>query len=647
VIPLKIKILVTVLFIFLSVLNLKAQSDFTDIQTFIDSNITRNFLYTTFDNGLLSANLTSKLNYNGKFKKKFNYYLKNYYSSAVTKLTENFFRDFDNIKAGAGYDLNDNLNASLNYYGMFYSDEKNIQLKGSSTNMFYLSSRYEKSLDGTEINSVLNAGYKIEEQIGELNRGISLAGDLNVSNLSFSGFFIDGGLKAGIEDLKPKKNNFIISRLYAERSFSDNLARNEFDGYFSRIRKDFYFPADIFTEQQFNVKNNIEQRTEYIMKAFDRFDYTISQKADLYVTLNPYFRNIYKENYYIPQVVAAPPSVYDTQVQELSIGGDAALRFNLEKADLQLKVSYVERDEKHFLINQGKISSVFVKEKEGLEAQKNSHLSKFVFGTNVYYNLSLSNRLEFLGNASILRYDTPSKDNTDDRDELNFLFYLGHRYDNLRNFQLLNSVDLNLYHTVYIFGEKSSNNNWNRVIRFTSRNIFTPVEAVRTINTFSVLANYTVYDFQDVVSTVRSYSFRQFNIKDSTIIKFTDHIGTNIYAEIKLYERGELNWSAFSIRPVNYFEDKIINAELNYFFNKFIMFAAGYRYFEQRRFNFVEGERVFNTSIKTYGPMARLKILLNDNSLIEVISSYDFYRYGDIQPSSTNGNLYVNVRWNF
>jgi len=629
------------------VLNLKAQSDFTDIQTFIDSNITRNFLYTTFDNGLLSANLTSKLNYNGKFKKKFNYYLKNYYSSAVTKLTENFFRDFDNIKAGAGYDLNDNLNASLNYYGMFYSDEKNIQLKGSSTNMFYLSSRYEKSLDGTEINSVLNAGYKIEEQIGELNRGISLAGDLNVSNLSFSGFFIDGGLKAGIEDLKPKKNNFIISRLYAERSFSDNLARNEFDGYFSRIRKDFYFPADIFTEQQFNVKNNIEQRTEYIMKAFDRFDYTISQKADLYVTLNPYFRNIYKENYYIPQVVAAPPSVYDTQVQELSIGGDAALRFNLEKADLQLKVSYVERDEKHFLINQGKISSVFVKEKEGLEAQKNSHLSKFVFGTNVYYNLSLSNRLEFLGNASILRYDTPSKDNTDDRDELNFLFYLGHRYDNLRNFQLLNSVDLNLYHTVYIFGEKSSNNNWNRVIRFTSRNIFTPVEAVRTINTFSVLANYTVYDFQDVVSTVRSYSFRQFNIKDSTIIKFTDHIGTNIYAEIKLYERGELNWSAFSIRPVNYFEDKIINAELNYFFNKFIMFAAGYRYFEQRRFNFVEGERVFNTSIKTYGPMARLKILLNDNSLIEVISSYDFYRYGDIQPSSTNGNLYVNVRWNF
>lgn len=643
----KFKILIPVLIFILSGLCSKAQSDFSEIQTFIDSNITRNFLYTTFENGLLSANLTSKLNYNGTFREKTNFYLKNYYSSAVTKLSENFFRDFDNIKAGAGYNLNEDLNLSVNYFGMFYSDEKNIQLKGSSTNMFYFSGAYYKSFNGTELNTKLNAGYKLEEQIGELNKGISITGDLDVSNLSFSGYFLDGQVKAGIENLNPRRNNFILSKVYIEKSFSDNLSRNEFDGYFSRIRKDFYFPADIYTEQQYNVKSNIEQRTEYIAKGFDRFDYSISQKADFYITINPYYRNIFKENYYIPQVVAGPPSVYDTQVQELSLGGDAALRFNLNKIDLQLKASYLERDEKHFLINPGRISSAFVKEKEALESNKNNHSSKFSLGSNLYYNLSESNRLEFVGNASILRYDTPSNENTDDRDELNFLVYLGHRYDNGNNFQLLNSVDLNLYHTVYIFGEKSSNNNWNRVIRFTSRNTFTPIEAIRTVNTFSVLANYTVFDFQDIVSSVKSYSFRQFNIKDSTIVSFTDYLGTDVYAELKLYERGELNWNAFSIRPVNYFEDKIINAELNYFFNKFIILSAGYRYFEQRRFNFVEGERVFNSSIKTYGPMARFRVALNDNSLIEIISSYDFYRYGEIQPSSSNGNLYVNVRWNF
>lgn len=643
----KLIILIPVILFLLYGLNTKAQSDFTEIQTFIDSNITRNFLNTTFDNGLLSSNLTSKFNFNSTFRKKYNYYIKNYYSSAVTKLSEKLFRDFDNLKAGAGYNLTEDLNASVNYYGMLYSDDKSIQIKGSSVNMFYMSGAFDKTYNGAEINAAMNAGYKIEEQIGELNRGPSLSGDLSVSNLLLSGYYLDGQVKAGIEDLNPRRNNFIITHLYNDKSFSDNLSRNEFDGFFSRIRKDFYFAADTYTEQQFNVKNNIEQRTEYIIKGFDRFDYTISSKTNLYITFNPYYRNIYKENYYIPRVATAPPSVYDTQIQELSIMGDAALRFDFEKFNLQLKMSYMERDEKHYLINSARINSSFVKDKENLEASKNNHTSKFLLGTNVYYDISKKNRFEFFGNASIMRYDTPSSDNTDDRDELNFLVYLAHKYDNQTNFQLINSVDLNLYHTVYIFGEKSSNNNWNRVIRFTSRNTFTPIEAVRTINTFSVLANYTAYDFEDIVSTVKSYSFRQFNIKDSTIINFTDFLGTDIYAELKLYERGELNWNAFSVRPVNYFEDKIINAELNYFFNKFIILSAGYRYFEQRRFNYIRGEKVFNNAVKTYGPMGKFRVYLNDNSLVEVISSYDFYRYGNIQPSSSNGNLYINARWNF
>jgi hypothetical protein len=70
--------------------------------------------------------------------------------------------------------------------------------------------------------------------------------------------------------------------------------------------------------------------------------------------------------------------------------------------------------------------------------------------------------------------------------------------------------------------------------------------------------------------------FRQLNLKDSLITELTKHIGIDIYGEIKLYERGELNWRAFSQRPINYFEDKIINSEINYFFNNFITISAGY-----------------------------------------------------------------------
>jgi hypothetical protein len=623
-----------------------AQSDFTDIQTFIDSNITRNFLYTNFDNSRNAARYFSKLNYYTAYKK-WDFFVKNYYSSSVTKLSENLYRDYDNIKTGVGYNLTEDINISANYNGQFYSDDRSFQLRGSSSNMAYLSSVYDGLYKGSQVYSMLNAGYKVESQFEETDKGPSVSGEFSIYNLALSDFLVDGQLKLGYETIDPRKKSLIYSNLFFERSFNNNLARNEFDGVFSRIRKDFYFPADANTIQQYGVNNNIEKRIESIFKFFDRFDYSISQNAAIVVTLNPNYRKITKENTYIPFAPTLQPTIYDTDIQEFSISGDAALNLQFEKIDYQLKAYFRERDEKHFLLNPSRIGGNFVKIIEDREAAKNNHSSIFKLSSNLFYNINLMNRVELSGSASIFKFDTQSEANYDDRDEVGFLIYLGHRFNNLRNLILTTSVDLNLYHTVYIFSQKSSNNNWNRVLRFTSKSFFTPTDWFRNIGTFSVLANYTVYDFQDIVSTVKSYSFRQMNLKDSLIVNFTEHIGTDIYAELKLYERGELNWSEFTQRPINYYEDKIINSELNYFFNKFITLSAGYKYFEQRRFNYVNGERVFDTFVRTSGPFAALKIYWRRNSIVEILGSYDYYKYGDGTEPTENSNLTINVSWNF
>lgn len=635
-----------ILFITSCVSKMCAQTDVTEIQSFIDSTIYRNFADTYLDDGILSANFTSRVNFNST-SGKINYFIKNYYSSAVTKLNNNFYRDFENIKTGIGYKFHEDFSAFVNYTGMLFSDDKNIQLKGLSSSLFSLSGFYEKDFTNYAFNSVINAGYKLEKQIGELNRGISFSGEFNLDNLLVSDFFIDGQLKLGYEDLDPRRKNLVASRFYFDKSFNDNLSRNEFEGFFSRIRKDFYFPADTNTKSQFGVENNIESRTESIIRAYNRFDYTISDNAQFYININPYYKDIFKENFYIPKITTASPSIYDTRIQEFILGGEAALLLDYDKINFQFKAAYSERDEKYFLINSDRIASNFVKEKEQLEASKNNHSSRFKLDGNVYYSPTYSNRFELSASGSILKYDTPSEVNSDDRDELNIILYLGHRYNNLDNFLLTTSIDMNLYHTVYILSEKSANNNWNRVLRFTTRNIFTPIEGLRTVNTFSVLANYTVYDFEDVISTVKSYSFRQMNFKDSTIMRFTNWLGMDIYGEIKLYERGELNWNAFSERPLNYFEDKIINSQLNYFFNKFIIISGGYRFFEQRRFKYSEGSRIFDTYIRTYGPMAKLRVDWKSNSRVEITASYDYYDYYDKQPSASNRNLFINVFWNF
>ena len=558
-----------------------SQSDFTEIETFIDSNITRDFLYTNFDNNRNTAAMLSKFNY---FKKlgKVDIFLKNFYTSSITKLNENLFRDLDNVRVGAGYDFTDELNVSANYFAQFYSDDKTFQFKGSSSNMAYLSAVYDGLVNGSQLYSVVDAGYKVESQFDEINRGPSVSGELSLYSLNVSDFIIDGQLRLGYESLEPRKKNMVYTHLLMERAFDNNLARNEFDGVYSRIRKDFYFPADLNSQMQFGVNNNIEKRIENIFRFFDRFDYTINDNIALVFTVTPYYRRVTKENTYIPFTPTLEPSIYDTDIQELSVAGDAALNFQFDKLDYQIKAFYRERDEKHFLLNPQRLGSNFVNQVEQSEATKNNHSNIFMLNSNLYYNLNLMNRFELSGSASILKYDTQSEENFDERDELGYLIYAGHRFNNLKNLVLVTSVDVNLYHTVYILSQKSSNNNWNRVLRFTSKSYFEPYDWLRNIGTFTVLANYTVYDFQDIISTVKSYSFRQLNLKDSLILKFGRYFGTDIYGEMKLYERGELNWSEFSQRPVSYFEDKIINSELNYFFNKFITFSAGYRYFEER-----------------------------------------------------------------
>jgi hypothetical protein len=623
-----------------------SQSDFTDIQTFIDSNITRNFLNTGFDNSNLSASFNSKLNYYHRFNK-YNIYFKNYYSSSVTKLNEKLFRDFDNVKTGAGYNLNENINISLNYMGQFFSDDKTFQLKGTSSNYFYAGGLYDGTISGSQVYTFINSGYKIENQIGEDNRGPSVSGEFDIYNLNISEFIIDGQLKLGYESLDPRRKNLFFSRLYFEKGFQDNLARNEFDGTFSRIRKDFYFPADALSKSQFGINNNIEKRTEHLFKVFNRFDYTVSDKLAFYLTINPYYRNVDKENMYIPVSTSANPAIYDTQIQELSFSGDASLLFSAGSFGTQVIASYKERDEKHFLINPSRISQSFVRQIEIDEATKNNHTSIFKLSSIIYHNLNEMNRFDLSGSASILKYDTQSEENFDDRDELGFIIYLAHRFNNLKNLFLTTSVDLSLYHTVYVFAEKSSNNNWNRVLRFTGKSYFTPENWIRNIGTFSVLANYTVYDFEDIVSSVQSYSFRQLNLKDSLIVNFSRYFGIDVYGEVKLYERGELNWRAFSQRPINYYEDKIINSEFNYFFNKFIILSAGYKFFEQRRFNYVNGERQFDTFVRTMGPFARFRFEWNNNSRIELVGSYEYYSYGDGSPGSQNNNIFLNASWNF
>ncbi|MDZ4744690.1 MAG: hypothetical protein SGJ05_01660 [bacterium] len=148
----------------------------------------------------------------------------------------------------------------------------------------------------------------------------------------------------------------------------------------------------------------------------------------------------------------------------------------------------------------------------------------------------------------LLRYDTPSTLNYDDRDELAVIASMSYA----RRLSPTVSVGVTLsgqsMHLVFLRAQRSAQNNINRVIRLTPTVNITG--AVVTMQPqCEVLANYTVYDFEETAGSTRSYSFRQMSYRDSMRIQLTPALKIETQLLLRYSERSSLSWTDFAEVP--------------------------------------------------------------------------------------------------
>jgi hypothetical protein len=117
-----------------------------------------------------------------------------------------------------------------------------------------------------------------------------------------------------------------------------------------------------------------------------------------------------------------------------------------------------------------------------------------------------------------------------------------------------------------------------------------------------VLANYTVYDYEQTVSQVRSYSYRQFAWIDSTTLQLSGRVAFDFFAYVKLSERGQLNWDEFTERPENAFTDRTFAGQFRFTPIAGAVFAVGLRYFSQTRYAYDQSVKNITGSLRSIGP---------------------------------------------
>lgn len=558
----------------------------------------------------------------------FNLSFKDLYRSSIIKTTDTFIKDEHNATSIMTYKLSDDVKAQVNVSTLLQSDNRNYGASDVTSNQLLGGFSWQKSpfVDITPL-----VGYRWDKQLNIIDRGLSysITGRVNDYDISGYRFSFQGRLTA--DQISPRQNHNDGASLTILKNFSEE-ARNTLHFQLSSAQRDFYFPADSMLQQAYNVRVNIDSRREKIYGVNDElqyhFDKNLATTINFGLTQRTIERSTSVKDYEYPSA-----SMFDSDVDEFRLETQLQLSYTTSSSFLIGRIQYSERDETHTIRSLQGVDSLFYYARLRDERENNNiaaRTSVAILGSTA---LGYYDRVEGSFTTSILRYDTPDSDNVEDRDELMIITDLSEEHVFSQCVRARLNVDVVLNHFVYLFSQRSANNNWNRIIRLSPRIEYTPVEWFTTTTSFEVLANYTVYDFEERLQSIQSYSFRQFSCMDTTLLKPAPHIEFFGIGGVKLSERGQLFWQDFKERPVDYFREYLIHGILRYKAEN-VTFSSGFRIFLQDRFGYQGTEKNLVQRIVNLGPTCSVDWLFNPDATLSFSGWYEIQQQTGIPDRS-------------
>ncbi|HLP18526.1 MAG TPA: hypothetical protein VK470_19870 [Bacteroidota bacterium] len=440
---------------------------------------------------------------------------------------------------------------------------------------------------------------------------------VDTDTLDFDGYRTLAMLRVNESDLAPRRFRNDGAEVSLLKDFS-NGSLDSMRVKWTKNRWDFYIPADNTVREVFNVAANIRSRTEDAYAITNALQYGGAPgpfSARFLTTVES--RSITNAYRYQPvSVLSAIP--FTTNVQEFRIEGGLSALYRTDESESALGFFIGERDEKHTIETIAGVDNAFQTQR----ARQEQRLDNTALTTNLQASftgqIAHDDWASITASSSMLRYDTPDTLNTDDRDELLMTVTAAEHHRISAYLTIGLEAEATLGHTVYLSRERSANNNWNRIFRLAPLCIATPYAGVINRARFEVLANYTVFDFELVVPTVKSYSYRQVAFLDSFSYDMTRRIGLDAYGQIRVYERGELRWQEFSERPLQQVQEVTFSPQMRFTMKEDCVCAAGIRSFAQKRFRYDKGERFYESTYYSIGPTVSFLLKLSDRSFVEL-----------------------------
>ncbi len=418
-----------------------------------------------------------------------------------------------------------NLNAFLFYksgsmYNGIYinswslTDRQNINTTKFSNHAVGFQGNYQV---GTNLELMPYLGYQQSENKAIIDYGYDTGLDLKLLRYSLNGYNTDIRILSDFDFFPERQNAANMANIMIKKQFtpltSDSLAL------LYSINNQQYFAQNGYDIIQVDIEHK---------GLYNYLYYGFSPYARLeFITLLD-SRNIYDDS----------PIVLNTSGQEVNANQRDVMRIENRISYRHYSGNLVTRFGLH-TFQETQDNQNILTDSKALHTSLNAEL---------FYNPTLSDNINLRMSFVKFEYETPdTTTNHDDRDEIRFIGEIDYSH----HFSPLLSANFNFYtnffHKIYILEEQSANNNWNRIYRL-GASVKYGYRKFRNLLQTYVLANYTVYDYDELLDETRSFVFRKYVISDSLSIPVFREMALGFYGRLELEDRGTFYEQEFTQR---------------------------------------------------------------------------------------------------
>lgn len=479
------------------------------------------------------------------------------------------------------------------------------------------------------------------------DQGINWQVALETPILNFGDFQLQPSIIADVAYINPRKLQTIRYGTTLRYRDDNNLLLTS-EIWMGNARRDSYQSSSLLNRTEANFIEAIESDSAMV-SIFLQTPITANLFADFSIDGLSNVRRILNN----PLEETGNIALYDSRSERQFLNMGIALRRPTSRLQLQGGARWALQVRESRLINTAGLPVDQVRRRAEILENSNFSQRRFELFTQNTVTVSPRYTASLAGNISILRYNTPEI-NQDDRDELAILLRTTHRYQISEAFTSSVTLAGEAFHFVYLFSERSIENNWRRSIRLIPELTWQPTPTFLMTNRFTVRANYTVEDFELPNRPKNDQSAREFIANNSTSWTFAP--GWNIQTDLSRSELriGKLFWNTFQETPI----DTIITWDVRTMLSRQygnIIVSTGIRYFH--KFDFLQ-QASLSVDVQENGALTRVTRISTGNRTtaqwgpsvvirLPLSSRNEVYINGWYQMQSTRQRLYIQYPENY